>query len=378
MSRILFALTGDVTRNSRALRQLRGLVGLGCRVTAITFVRSEPLAAEAPGVILRPLAHPPGSGPRYFREIHRRLAEAIRNEPADIYHASDLYTLPALSAAARKSGARLVFDSRELYPHVAATAGRPWVRLFWHLIQMRFVPRADLVYTVSDSIADRLRDTYGIPRPVVTHNVPERKAPVKRTDCLRRALPLLSDLPVVLHQGRIQNHRGCAFLVDAFREVPDASLVFLGDGPLRPELETRVRQLGLADRIHFLDPVPPSALLEVTASADIGVTLLEDTCLNHRFALPNKLFEYLQAGLPVLASDLPEIRRVVLPFNVGRTVDPSNRRELVRTLREMTGGADLRAAWSSGNPRVLETYSSERAFNEFISAYSRLLSAVAS
>jgi glycosyltransferase involved in cell wall biosynthesis len=378
MSHVLFALTGDVTRNSRALRQLRALADLGCQVTAVTFVRGEPLASEAPGVTLRPVDLPPGSGPRHFLEIHRQLTAAVSDLRADVYHASDLYTLPALATAARRHRVPLVFDSRELYAHVASTSGRPWVRLFWHLIQSRFVPRADLVFTVSDSIADRLRDTYRIPRPIVSHNVPARTTPVRRTDLLRRSLALPPAIPIVLHQGRIQHHRGCEALVEAFQHVPDAVLVFLGDGPLRPAVESKVRQLHLEDRVHFLDPVPPSSLLSTTASADIGVTLLEDTCLNHRFALPNKLFEYLQAGLPVLASDLPEIRRVVLPFRVGRTVDPTDLHALSRTLREMAGAADLRTEWGANTGRALETYSAERAFNQFRSAYSRLLSDVVS
>ena len=116
--------------------------------------------------------------------------------------------------------------------------------------------------------------------------------------------------------------------------VRGAVLIFLGDGPLKESLVQEVQTLNVAERVLFLDPVPPDTLLETTASADIGVSLLEDTCLNHRYALPNKLFEYLMAGIPVLTSELPEMENVVLGSNVGRVVRPENPQEVAGALQE--------------------------------------------
>ncbi|MFB3131182.1 MAG: glycosyltransferase family 4 protein [Rhodothermales bacterium] len=373
---VVFALTGDVRRNSRALKQLRALAALGATVEVLTFGPPADDPSLEEGIRLRVLHRPPGSGPRLFARVHRLFAQAARQIPARVYHASDLYTLPALHAAAQRHGGRLVYDARELYPFVASTARRPWVRGFWRFVEGRHIRHADAVFTVSESIADRLAQTYGVPRPLVLHNVPPYRA-VTSSGYLRAQTGAAPDTVVLLHQGQIQRGRGGALLADAMREVQGAVLVFLGGGSLKPTLQQQVATVGLGDRVRFLDPVPPDALLPVTASADVGITLLEDTCLNHRFALPNKLFEYLMARLPVLASDLPEIRGVVETFDVGCVVDPADRAALVKMLQHMVDDNEARARWAAHAPRVFETFSWEKASQRFTQTYQDFLNGTA-
>ena len=369
---VVFALTGDVRRNSRALKQLRALAALGMTVEALTLgPPAQPSDAE-PGIRLHVLPRAVGRGPRFFGRMHARFRQAALARPARVYHASDLFTLPAMAAAAQQHGGRLVYDARELYPYVASTAGRPAVRWFWRAVEGRFIRRADAVFTVSDSIAERLVALYGVARPAVLHNVPPLRSVVP-SNYLREQTGLGAETTLLLHQGQIQKDRGCELLADAMREVRGALLVFLGGGPLKPALRHHVEEAGLTDRIHFLDPVAPDALLPVTASADVGITLLEDTCLNHRYALPNKLFEYLMAGLPVLASDLPEMRAVVERFEVGLVVNPADRGALVKTLQAMVDNKEARARWSAHTPRVFETFSWEKASQHLTEIYRSLL-----
>ncbi|MFQ5568681.1 MAG: glycosyltransferase family 4 protein [Rhodothermales bacterium] len=369
---VVFALTGDVRRNSRALKQLRALAALGLTTEALTLGPPARAPWLEEGVRLHVIPRPPGSGPRFFARIHRLFRQAAVHTPARIYHASDLYTLPAMHAAARQQGGRLVYDARELYPFVAATAGRPWVRWFWRMVEGRHIHRADAVFTVSDSIAEKLSRMYGVPRPTVLHNVPVNRD-VTPSNYLRAQTGASPETVVLLHQGHIQKGRGCALLADAMRDIPGAVLVFLGGGPLKPVLQQQVETTGLHHRIYFLDPVPPDALLPITASADIGITLLEDTCLNHRFALPNKLFEYVMAGLPVLASDLPEIRGVVDTFGVGCLVDPADRTGLVKTLQRMVDDREARARWSAQTRQVFETFNWSTASQRLTRTYQDLL-----
>ena len=374
---VVFALTGDARRNSRALKQLRALAALGATVEVLTFGPEADDPQWEERFRLRVLPRPSGSGPRFFARVNRLFAQAARQMPARVYHASDLYTLPAMRAAARQHRARLVYDARELYPYVASTVRRPWVRAVWRFVEGRHIHHADAVFTVSDSIAERLAQTYGLPRPTVLHNVPPYRA-VTSSGYLRAQTGVAPGTIVLLHQGQIQRGRGGVLLVEAMREVEGAVLVFLGGGPLKPMLQQHVAEAGLGDRIRFLNPVPPDALLPITASADVGITLLEDTCLNHRFALPNKLFEYLMAGLPVLASDLPEIRGVVETFDVGRVVDPAARTALVKTLQHMVDDKEARARWAGHTPRVFETFSWEKASQRFTQTYQKLLNPTAS
>ncbi len=370
---VLFCLTGDARRNSRALRQLRALAGAGLRVAAGCLGPDPGLRRTPEGIALHVLAPPGGRGPLFFAAVHRLFAALAAQYTARVYHASDLYTLNALAGAARRRQARLVYDARELYPHVAATTGRPWVRAFWRWAEGRAIGRADQVFTVSPSIADHLAAAYGIRRPVVTLNAPPFQRPAP-SDRLRARLGLPAGVPLLLHQGQMQRRRGGEALLAAMQRLDRETLIFMGGGPLRPALEQRARRLGLAARVRFLDPEPPDALLAATASADVGITLLEDTCLNHRYALPNKLFEYLMAGLPVLASDLPEMRALVEGYGAGRLVRPDAGPEvLAEALHALATDEAARAAWKAGAARAAADLNWETQQTGFLRAYHTLL-----
>jgi len=129
----------------------------------------------------------------------------------------------------------------------------------------------------------------------------------------------------------------------------------------------------VAERVHLLPPVLPDELLAVTASADVGLVLLEDTCLNHRLALPNKLFEYLAAGVPVLASDLPELRRVVETYRVGCVVDPANPGALAAAMRRLVEDAALRRHLAANTDAAFVAHSWAHRAPLFQEAYRNLL-----
>ena len=369
---ILFALTGDIHHNSRARKQLRILRSFGLTVTVLALGQDSGMWLMDDGVHLRHLPRPPGHGPRFFFRVHRLFLQVARTYTARVFHASDLYCLGALRRAAGQCGGALVYDARELYPHVASTVNRPWTRAAWHCIERHHIGAADAVFTVSDSIAMHLQGKYGIDRPAVLHNVPEFASPLP-SGSLRQRAGVNTDHTLILHLGSIQKSRGCFLLLDAMRHINNAILVFLGGGPLKAKLMLSAREHGLLERVRFVDPVPPEMLLSVAADADLGVTLLEDTCLNHRYALPNKLFEYLMADIPVLASDLPEIRRVVQSFQVGMVVNPADHHSLVKTLQQCVRSSAQRAQWRANIPRVLESYSWSAASRRLTKAYTTLL-----
>ena len=368
---VVFALTGDIRYNSRALKQLEILSEHGYAVAALGIGRASGEAQLFERVVCHTLPRPAGSGPLFFRRVHQLFVDQLSKYSAGVYHASDLYTLPAQRRAAARHGGRLIYDARERYPYVASTARRPWVSWFWEAVERRHIRHADAVFTVSKSIASHLVASYGIDYPAVLYNVPAMRR-VERSNRLRQRLGLPDEVALVLHQGKMQKDRGCRLLLQSMRHVNGAVLVFLGDGPIRSRLEKEVVSLGLEGHVFFLDPVPPAELLETTASANIGVTLLEDTCLNHRYALPNKLFEYLMAGLPVLGSALPEIENVVTGYDVGRVVPPAGEHEIASALQAMIDDPQARADWSRNTSRVFETFSWEKASELFVRIYREL------
>ncbi len=373
MKEVFFAMTGSVKRNSRALKQLRILSENGFRVQVVDLDNLPDLPyPDIEGISYKSL-RVGGRGPGFFRAWSRRIAQEAKGIQADIFHASDLFVLTALSKASVKKNARLVYDSRELYPFVASTKEKPWSSLFWRWVESKAIPRTDLIFTVSDSIADTLRDAYNIERPTILFNIPEAQD-IPKGEVLRKKLGLDPSENVILHQGRMAKSRGCFQLVDAFQEIENAHCVFLGGGPLKSQLQTEVSKLNLEDRVHFLDSVPNERLLSFTKDATIGVSLLEDSCLNHRFALPNKLFEYLNASLPVLVSELPEMSKIVENYDIGRTVDSKSSHAIARAINSMLANPAQLNQMSLNTSKFRSEMNWEDSANKFRKAYASLFS----
>lgn len=369
---IVFALTGDLYRNTRALKQLRVLAGQGWSIHVLSISGEAPQVALPETVSVETLNISRTHGYRFFREVHEQFLKAAGRFKAACYHASDLYGLSAMCMCASNNTACYTYDSRELYAHVASTSGRPWIRWYWEYIESKYIGGAAAVFTVSERIAKRLTATYRIPRPTLVWNVPSRTHVVP-SQKLTDLAGLETSIPIVLHLGQLRGARGCETLVRSMADVDAARLVFLGYGPEKARLQSLSAQLGLRDRIIFLHPVPPDEVLEYASGATVGVTLLQDTCLNHRYALPNKLFDYLAAGVPVLASNLPEIRAIVQGYNVGKIVDPNDPKAVARALKQMIGAGSERETWRRNAERLCETFNWENASQRFVATFRQII-----
>ena len=370
---ILFCVTGDIDANSRALRQLEALRSRGLSLEAVG-IAGEARREQRQGLLLTHLPRPDGGGPRWFRKVHIRMREYLRSRTAAHYHASDLFVLPALAQKSAKEARTLSFDSRELYPQVRATAGKPWSSAFWSIVERRYIRRADIVFTVNESIADILMHRYRIDRPVVVPNIPLAK-PTSSDGYLRELTSARDKELVLVLQGHLKPGRGCELMLDAMQWIDGARLVFLGEGPLRGPLEARTRSLQLDEKVFFHDLVPPDQLLDVTASADLGICLIEPLTASLRLSLPNKLFEYLRAGLPVIASDLPEISRVIEQFDVGVCMRNLTPADIAQTISQVMERRDVLRTWRSNTPSVFETFDPQKASDLFATEILKLLRA---
>ena len=369
---VVFVLTGDPKINSRALRQLHLLADSGLKVLAIGILNSsDQHQLTIPNVTFKYLPRPSGSGPQFFWKVHQRFHTALSNVNARVFHASDLYTLPATCLAANRWGSKVVFDARELYTHLPATVKRPWVGAIWKIVMRRFIGDADCVFSVSQSIADHLKKHYQLDTVHLMHNVPDPNINLS-TPSLRQRLHLPDHVKIILYQGNLQIHRGCSMMVEAMHHIDNGVLVFMGQGPVKTETEHLVKNLNLKAKICFLDPVPPDQLLGVTSTADLGLTFLEDCCLNHQYALPNKLFEYLTAGVPVISSDLPEISRIIKRFNVGCVVPSGDALALGMAIHDALQDSNKRMMWAQNTSSVQELFNFSTESEHFLHPYLRL------
>lgn len=272
---------------------------------------------------------------------HVGFVFAIARSGADVVHAHDVNTLPTSWLAARLLGATLVYDAHEIS---TSREGYDGIRGFIAWIERTFMTRANRTITTTNARAKFFARTYGIDRPLVLQNRP-RLTVSARSDLLRERLRLKRPWPIVLYQGGLQQGRGLERLVDASAQIEEAYFVFVGGGRIEDDLRNRAAALPSRDRVFFIPTVPLADLPRITESADVGVQPLENTCFNHYTTDSNKLFEYISGGLPVVATDLPEVRRVVRGYDVGLLIKPGDTEELTRAVRSLVDDPDLRETY---------------------------------
>jgi glycosyltransferase involved in cell wall biosynthesis len=272
-----------------------------------------------------------------LRPIAWAVALEAVAEPADIWHGMWAGSLPALGRLRRRHGGRTIYDSRDIYLHARAfdRMGAAWRRLYLGL-ERRWAASADAVLTVNDAYAEILERTLRIPRPPVVMNCPERWTPPDaRPDLIRERLGLGASTAVVLYQGNLMTERGIEESVEAILGVPGAVLVLLGYGGSRDAYAAMAQEPRFTGHVHLLPPVSPTELLTWTASADVLVMAIQPTTLNHRFTTPQKLWESMAVGVPVVASDLPGMASVVTATGCGVLCDPTSPASIATAIRSI-------------------------------------------
>jgi len=278
---------------------------------------------------------------RWRQETLGWCRAAVAHAPvADIHHAHDLEAVPAARSAARRDGGRSIYDSHEIFTEWGPHREQPgWLRRGLGAWERRLAGSAAAVVTVNEAIADVLRDRLSPSRLVVVHNCPSRwHPPDAAPDHLRRAAAIPPDAPIVLCHGNLMAGRGLEQTAAAMREpgLETAHLVFLG---YRVTVVDRlIADPATEGRVHYLPAVPPGDVVAWVAGADVDVMAIQPDDLNSRLSSPNKLFESLAAGVPVVSSDLPVRRRILVDDPdgpLGELCDPADPASIAAAIRRV-------------------------------------------
>ncbi|MBN8702609.1 MAG: glycosyltransferase [Bacteroidetes bacterium] len=258
------------------------------------------------------------AGPLFYLEYNLRLFFMLLFSKSEILLANDLDTLAANYVAAKLRGFKLVYDSHELFTEVPELQNNPVKKRIWEYLERSIVPKLKYTYTVNNSIAEILEGKYNVHFHVV-RNIPRRIA--LKNNVTRSMLELPDDKNIIILQGSgININRGAEELVEAMLFIDNALLLIIGGGDVIEKLKIKTVQLQLSQKVKFIAKQPYSELIKYTQCADLGVSLDKDTCLNYKYSLPNKIFDYIQAQTPVLTSNLIELRKVVDAYQVGTCV----------------------------------------------------------
>lgn len=228
-----------------------------------------------------------------------------------------LALLPLGVCLKRLWNARLVYDAHELETEKSGLVGLRKKLSKW--LEANLIKHVDLTIVVSESIADWYAREYDIERPVVVLNVPKKRQ-LSRNNHFRLNLSIRDDQKIILYQGGLMMGRGIDLMLKAMTERIDKRVVavFMGYGPLEKKIKNITKKY---DHIFYYPAVSPEKILEYSASADIGISLIENTCLSYYYCLPNKLFEYAMVGLPVAVSNMKDMAEIVKENNIGAVID---------------------------------------------------------
>ncbi|MGE9746021.1 glycosyltransferase [Bdellovibrio bacteriovorus] len=247
------------------------------------------------------------------------------------------HSLPVLPLAAlvkTLKGCKLVYDTHELETETITCRGAK--RTLFKLTEKVFIRSSDAICVVNKSIADWYAKTYNIPTPYVVKNVPHlQKHNIKRKNILRELFSIPEDATVFLYQGLLSEGRGLHLTLEAFKGKGSQHIVFMGYGELTSTIQKAAKDYS---NIHYKSAVSPELIPEITPSADAGLSLIEDKCLSYFYSLPNKVYEYLNSGVPVIASAFPEMSKFVNENAAGWTITPS-KEELSNLLDKLSKSA---------------------------------------
>ena len=252
----------------------------------------------------------------------------------------DLDTLPASFLVSKIRGIKLMYDSHEYFTEVPELNGRNFVKRFWLTLEKMMVPKVDAAYTVNESLAKMYSAKYGIEFGVI-RNVPSGE--IEEEEFVLP--PEFAGTDFIIYQGAVNKDRGLDELIDIIADQRDIRLVIAGDGDVLKNLKQKVDFLDLSGNVYFTGKIPPSRLKSLTRQAKLGVSLEKKSNLNYYYSLPNKIFDYIQAGIPVLCSGFPEMKEIIRIYGTGRTVDPGNKEEIRAELIKMLWDQESRAEW---------------------------------
>ncbi len=276
--------------------------------------------------------------PLCFSDYYLRARRALTKRHFDVYHAHDLNTLPLAWWMARATGAKLVYDSHEYY--LERNMQKPYGRFsrWWRLkLEGFLLRRCQLAITVNESIAEAIGKRYDIAPLKVIRNTPSLQRPVDAPvgDPLREILKIDAKIKILIYVGAITFNRGLKQLISAMQLLPECVLVFMGPGSetYKKELLKHADLLGIVHRLYILEAVRSDLVTTYAACADIGVAPIENKCLSYYYCSPNKVYEYVLAGIPVIASDFPELRKVVEDYGIGMTFNPDEPENIARAAR---------------------------------------------
>lgn len=363
LKRIIFTVTNDLVYDQRMIRICTSLAQAGYQVQLVgcQFRNSRPLITQP--YRQRRLATLFRTGVGFYAFYNLRLFLFLLFTPCEALCAIDLDTIMPVWLAGKLRGRQLVYDAHEYFSQQKEVISRPRIHRFWHWVERSFLPRFRYGYTVSPSIARVFRENYGVDYAVI-RNLPLLKPP---------PAPALSE-KFILYQGAVNEARGLEYLVPAMKTVP-LPLYIYGDGNFMEQTKKLVTLNNLSDKVFLKGKLRPDELPAITASAFIGLNLVENNGLNQYYSLANKFFDYVQAGVPQVTMNFPEYRLINDEFQIALLIDDVQEASIAAALNQLIENKSLYEALKANCRKASEKLNWQEEEKKLLGFYKRILDA---
>ena len=367
LNKIVVSVTNDLVSDNRVHKVCTTLESMGFTVLLVGRKLAYSVSVKQRGYSTKRMQLVFKKGPLFYAEYNLRLFFLLLFSNYSVLLSNDLDTLTANFLASVIRSKPMVYDSHEFFTEVPELIGRPMVKGIWMWLEKKMVPRVKSAYTVSTSIAECYNKKYGtnfkVVRnfPVAVNKVREKKEP--------------KAIKTVLYQGALNIGRGLQQAILAMHYLDKTKLVIAGDGDIKQELEKLVETENLQKKVEFTGRLPIEELSELTSNADLGLSIEEDLGLNYRYALPNKLFDYIQSHIPVLVTDLPEMKQIVNQYNIGEVAESLEPKKLAAIIKEALFNENKRKVWLEnlkGASKELVLENEEKTLKEIFQPFIKL------
>jgi glycosyltransferase involved in cell wall biosynthesis len=366
-TRVIFSVTNCICFDQRVLKIAETIHKLDCDITIIGRKRGACCESDSVPFKTKRFRMIFKKGFLFYKCFNIRLFVYLLFHRFDLLVANDLDTLLPNFLVSKLKHIPLVYDSHEYFTGVPELNGRPLVKWVWKVIEQSTFPHLKNVMTVSETIASLYEKIYQVKVSVV-RNVSRNADDI--TPYSRNELGISKDDLLIILQGTgINIDKGAEELIEAVRISSGVSLLIVGSGDVVPFLKEQVKRMKIENRVKFFSSVPWEELMRYTKAADVGMCIEKDTNINYRFSLPNKLFDYIAAGIPVIVSDLPETGKIIREYDCGILISNvtsgniseaitylKNKPEKLAQFRRNAGEASKSLNWEIESKMVVDLY----------------------
>ena len=301
----------------------------------------------------------------FYAELNIRLFIYLLFSNYAIATANDLDTLLGMYCATRIRRKKLVYDSHEYFTEVPELVHNTKAKRVWETIESWIFPKLTHCMTVCESIAHIYEQKYSVP-VIVVRNVPLLQ---KHTMSTNVQLPTIPQPHIILYQGAVNVGRGIELMIQAMEYINNTALLIIGSGDKLEELKEFAKQSKTASSIYFTGRIPFQQLPAYTNIATIGISLEEDIGLNYKYALPNKIFDYIHAHKPIVVSDLPEMSSIIQTYNCGEIIYNRNPQAIGQQITKILSNTDLLQLYAQNSAIASKELCWEREEQKLLQCY---------